>query len=103
MSIRRCSLSAWRSPGIWFFSATDNFRQKATVNVSSSALSLSAPKRDLRRTTRACDTLLLSPALWVGGKSEHHPATSGLPAPSPRRTKHHWLTGDDAPPCRPSS
>ncbi|VDZ96526.1 Sodium:solute symporter family protein [Salmonella enterica subsp. enterica] len=24
MSIRRCSLSAWRSWGIWFFSATDN-------------------------------------------------------------------------------
>lgn len=45
MSIRRCSLSVWRSWGSGF-SRPPITRQKATVNVSSSALSLSAPKRD---------------------------------------------------------
>nr|VUD24682.1 Sodium:solute symporter family protein [Salmonella sp. NCTC 7297] len=93
MSIRRCSLSAWR-PRIWFFSATDNSAE-ATVNVSSSALSLFAPKRIRRRTRRRINLTVSSGPVGrrkirtshrhQRGRQHHH-----------HTGQHHYQTGDDA-------
>lgn len=86
MSIRRCSLSAWRSWGSGF-SRPPITRQKATVNVSSSALSLSAPKRDSAYNKGVRINLTVSSGPVGRRKIRTSPSPpAGQPVPSPRRT-----------------
>ncbi|SUG68471.1 Sodium:solute symporter family protein [Salmonella enterica subsp. enterica] len=74
--------------GIWFFSATDNSAEGNREREQFRAQFYPLPKTGFRRTTRACALILpFPPALWVGGKSEHHPRHQrGCQHHPPRRT-----------------
>lgn len=72
--------------GIWF-SRPPITRQKATVNVSSSALSLSAPKRDSAYNKGVRINLTVSSGPVGRRKIRTSPSPpAGQPVPSPRRT-----------------